>query len=72
MKFVILISNSWLEYQVLSSFSLPKLQKVGGKGNLHHVGSFMNIPTMKSVVACIDEYLGRSAPWRTQDQKIFL
>ena len=42
--------NSWLEHKVLSSFSLPKLQKVGGKGNLHHVWSFMNILMMKNCV----------------------
>ena len=50
MKLVIFILNLWLEQQILSSFSLKKLQKVGGKGNLHHVGSFMNILTMKNCV----------------------
>ena len=50
MKFVILILNLWLEHQVLSSFSLPKLQKVGGKGNPYHVWNFMNILVMKNIV----------------------
>ena len=50
MKFVMLMLNSWLEHEVLSSFSLPKLQKVGGKGNHHHVSSFMNILMMKNCV----------------------
>ena len=27
MKFVILVLNVWLEHQILSSFSLPKLRK---------------------------------------------
>ena len=59
-----MVNISWLEHQVLSSFSLPKLQKVGGKRNLHQYSDDEKL----CVVACIDEYLGRSAPWRTQGQ----
>ena len=40
MKFVILILNLWLEHQVDSSFSRRKLQKVEGRGKLHHIWSF--------------------------------
>ena len=32
------------------SFSLPKLQKVGGKGNCNHVWSFVNILMIKNCV----------------------
>ena len=41
-KFMVGISSS--------NFSSPKLQKVRGKGNLHHVWSFMNILMMKNCV----------------------
>ena len=67
MKFVILIWNLWLEHQALSSFSLPKLQKFGGKGNLPHIWSFMNILIKK--IVCSGFYwwiLKTSAPWCIQ------
>ena len=46
--------NLWLEHQILSSFfifsSFLKLQKSGGKGNLHHVRSFMKMLKIKNFV----------------------
>ena len=51
MTFVMLILlNLLLENQVLSSFSSPKLQNVGGKGNFHNIWSFINIVMMKNCV----------------------
>ena len=74
MKFVILILNLWLEHQVISSFSLPKLQKVRGKGNLHHVMEFHKYSDDKKlyVVACIDEYLRGSAPCIQSQNQLLL
>ena len=53
-EIVMLKLNLWLEHQVLSSFfifsSFLKLQKSGGKGNLHHVRSFMKMLIIKNFV----------------------
>ena len=48
--FHVLIVNLLLDHQVLLTFSLPKLQNVGRKGNLHHVWGFMNILIIKYCV----------------------
>lgn len=52
--------------QVFPSFSLRKLQKVGGKRNFHHFGGFMNILMinilMIVLVAFTDKHFRRSAP----------
>ena len=53
MKSIILILNLWLEHQVLSSFSLPNLQKVGGKENLHLVWIFMNMLMMTDLCCAL-------------------
>ena len=58
--------------QVFPSFSLPKLQKVGGKRNFHHFGGFMNILMinilMIVLVAFTDKHFRRSAPSAIQGQ----
>ena len=74
MKFVILTLNLWLEHQVDSSFSWRKLQKVEGKGKLHHIWSFNEYSDDRKmyVVAWIDKYLGRSASWYVQGQNELL
>ena len=70
MKFVILILNLWLEHQVLSSFFFTKVTKSRRKGKPPPCLEFHKYSDDEQLcaVACTDEYLGRSAPWRTRGQ----
>ena len=70
MKFAILKLNLWLEHQVLSSFFFNKVTKAWRKGKPPPLLEFHEYFDDKTlcVVACIDEYLRRSAAWRTHVQ----